>query len=314
MLIPAARKPRRILARTVLFGAGALLAAGLLTWTPSAVSGWNQGSAEGTLWQLLNGARVNNGLAPLQQHSTLIGLARWRSGDMLARNYFSHTIAGCGCEVYAYYDSNGLNYVWGGENIAWNSGHSDGDSPVAAHNAFMGSAGHRANILNGRWTHGGAGAAAADNQLFQGYVQNTRMYTELFMQAAGAAPAPAPAPATSPARPRAAAPAQAAAPAAPPEPTAAEVAVAAPQRPQSAAVDGTAEMVARPSTGESAQAMAPEYRPSKYLWRFATGNRNVDAGTAGAAANTEVAVQAAETEDPASLPDFLETLLSYLFG
>ena len=35
----------------------------------------------------------------------LIGLARWRSSDMLAKDYFSHTIAGCGCLVYAYYDS-----------------------------------------------------------------------------------------------------------------------------------------------------------------------------------------------------------------
>ena len=263
MSVPAARTPGRVFARTVLFGAGALFAAGLLTWTPSAVSGWNQGGAEGTLWQLMNGARVNNGLAPLQQHATLVGLARWRSQDMLNQDYFSHTIAGCGCQVYAYYDSNGLSYVWGGENIGWNSGLGDGDSPVAVHNQFMNSAGHRANVLNSGWTHGGVGGAAADNQAFQGYVQNTRMYTELFMQAAGAAPAPAPAPAApapaapapAPARPAGAAPAPAArtttgpaaaapAAAAPAEPTPAEVAVDAPLRPSSAAIDGTAELVA----------------------------------------------------------------------
>ena len=264
MFLAAARKPGRVLGRTILFGTSALFAAGMLTWAPSAVTAWNQGAAEGTLWQLMNGARVNNGMAPLQQNGTLVGLARWRSQDLLARDYFSHTIPGCGCSVYAYYDQNGLNYVWGGENIGWNSGLDDASSPVAVHNAFMGSATHRTNVLNPSFTHGGVGAAAADNQMYQGYVQNTRMYTQLFMQAPSAAApppaapapaAPAPAPAartgTAPAartgapaaqRPAGAAPAVVAAPV---EPTPVEVAVAAPRRPQSAAIDGTSELVSR---------------------------------------------------------------------
>jgi uncharacterized protein YkwD len=195
--LSATRGPRRVVTRTLGFGLSALLGAALLTWAPAATSGWNQGAAEATLWQLLNGARANNGMAPLQSHGTLVGLARWRSADMLAKDYFSHTIAGCGCLVYAYYDSNGLSYVWGGENIGWNSGLDDSYSPVRVHEQFMGSAGHRANVLNAAFTHGGVGAAAADGQMFQGYVQNTRMYTELFMQAPSA-PAPAPAPAPRP--------------------------------------------------------------------------------------------------------------------
>ena len=184
MPLPATtRRPRRILARTLVFGTSALLAAALLAWSPASATGWNQGSAEATLWQLLNGARTNNGLAPVQQHGTLVSLARWRSSDMLAKNYFSHTIAGCGCLVYAHYDSNGLRYDWAGENIGWNSGLDDSYSPVRVHEKFMASPGHRANVLDGRFTHGGVGAAAADNKMFQGYVQNTRMYTELFLQA-----------------------------------------------------------------------------------------------------------------------------------
>ena len=198
-----ARRPHGIIARTLIFGTSALLAAGLLTWSPSATTGWNQGSAEATLWQLLNGARTNNGMAPLQQHGTLVGIARWRSQDMLDRDYFSHTIPGCGCLVYTYYDSNGLSYVWAGENIGWNSGHDDASSPVQVHEKFMASAGHRANVLTAAFTHGAVGAAAADNRMFQGYTQNTRMYTELFLQAPGAAPAPPPvaAPAPAPAPP-----------------------------------------------------------------------------------------------------------------
>lgn len=252
---PAARRPQRIMVRTVIFGTSAILAASLLAWSPAPTTGWNQGAAEGTLWQLLNGARTNNGMAPIQQHGTLLGIARWRSSDMLARDYFSHTIPGCGCLVYAYYDSNGVAYAWAGENIGWNSGLDDNSSAVRVHEQFMASPGHRANVLTASFTHGAVGAAAADNQMFQGYVQNTRMYTELFLQA-GAAPAPAP-PAPAPAAPPPASggggyaqpapqpqPQPVVAEAPPPDPTPRELAVDAPRRPRSSAgLDGVASLV-----------------------------------------------------------------------
>jgi hypothetical protein len=170
-----------------------LLAAALLAWTPQQTTGWNQGAAEGTLWQLMNGARVNNGLRVVQQHGTLVSLARWRSKDMLDRNYFDHVILGTGYQVYHWYDTNGLSYVWGGENIGWNNGFTDDESPVKIHEGFMASPGHRANVLQGSFTHGGVGAYAADNINFLGKLRSPRMYTELFMQAASAsAPAPPP--------------------------------------------------------------------------------------------------------------------------
>jgi len=308
MSVSSARKPGRVFARTVLFGASALFAAGLLTWTPSAVTGWNQGAAEGTLWQLLNGARVNNGMAPLQQHATLVGLARWRSQDMLNRDYFSHTIPGCGCQVYAYYDQNGLNYVWGGENIGWNSGLSDGDSPVAVHNQFMSSSGHRANVLNAAFTHGGVGGAAADDYAFQGYVQNTRMYTELFMQAAGAAPAPAPPAPAAPAPASRTAPAPvAAAPAAvapPAEPTAFEVAVDAPRRPSSAAVDGSAERVSPPRNFASFVLATARAMAAAEMVVSAPEPQN-DRG---------VEVAAVETHDPGFFGAVIGALLGFISG
>jgi uncharacterized protein YkwD len=332
MFLAAARTPGRVLARTILFGTSVLFAAGLLTWAPSAVTAWNQGAAEGTLWQLLNGARSNNGLAPLQQHSTLVGLARWRSQDMLNRDYFSHTIPGCGCPVYPYYDQNGIVYVWGGENIGWNSGLDDASSPVGVHNNFMASAGHRANVLHPSFTHGGVGGAAADNTQFQGYVQNTRMYTELFMQAPGAAPAPAPAPAApapapavrpapAPAAPRpGGAPAAPAAPAAPTveapaaEPTPMEVAVAAPRRPQSAAVDGTSELVSRPRAAIAARFMYDEMTAARAT---ASAARQTKADTAADAPDPRSAgrleVTAAEDEEPGLLDGFFAFLAS-LFG
>jgi uncharacterized protein YkwD len=276
------RRSPRVTRRAIGLAAVAFAAAALLTWNPAQATGWDQGSAEATLWQLMNGARANNGLAPVQSHGTLVGLARWRSSDMIQRDYFSHTILGSGCEVYCYYDSNGLSYVWGGENIGWNSGRTDEESPIRVHEQFMGSAGHRANVLNSAWTHGGVGAYAADGVQFQGYVQNPRMFTQLFMQAASAPPPPPPAPAPAPAPPppsggggSAPAPAPVAAPrppasggggsvpapnrsvaapvaAAAPEPEPLEMAVAAPQRPSGGAeVDGVTTVLARPSFADS---------------------------------------------------------------
>jgi uncharacterized protein YkwD len=193
------RRPRRILTRAMSLGLTSLLSAALLAWTPALVSGWNQSGAEAKLWQLVNGDRVNNGVRPIQQNSTLISLARWRSKDMILNDYFSHNIPACGgCMVFHYYDTYGLKYSWGGENIGWNSGFSDTDSPVQINISFMNSAGHRANILEPRFTHGGVGAYGADNLVWQGKLRSPRMYTELFMQAKSTVPPPTPRPVPQP--------------------------------------------------------------------------------------------------------------------
>lgn len=248
------RRAHRIVARTVGLAGTALLAAALLAWTPSTATGWNQSSAEATLWQLMNGARVNNGLRPVQQNGTLVSLARWRSKDQIQRDYFSHTIKGSGYQVFHWYDLNGLNYRYGGENIGWNNGYADGDSPVAVNNGFMASPGHRENILNPDWTHGGVGAYAADNITWQGKLRSPRFYTELFMQAAGSS-APPPPSSNPPPPPRSggggggggssrAASAPAPAPSAA-EPQASEVSAAIPSRPRSGRpLDGAMPVVA----------------------------------------------------------------------
>jgi uncharacterized protein YkwD len=180
------------MARALALSGTALLAAALIAWTPQPTTGWNQSSAEATLWQLLNGDRTNNGLPPLAQHSTLVSLARWRSKDMVDRNYFSHTILGTGYQIYHWYDSNGLSWSSGGENIGYNNGFSDADSPVKINEGFMASSGHRANILNPNWSHGGVGAYGKDGVTWGGKVRNIRMYTELFIKLKSAPPPPPP--------------------------------------------------------------------------------------------------------------------------
>jgi uncharacterized protein YkwD len=196
------RQPRRIMARAIALSGTALLAAALIAWTPQPTTGWDQSSAEATLWQLLNGDRTNNGLAPLGNHSTLVSLARWRSQDMVDRDYFNHTVLGTGYQVYHWYDTNGLSWSSGGENIGWNVGYSDADSPININQGFMDSPGHRANIMNSAWTHGGVGAYGADGVTWGGQVRNMRMYTELFIQLKSAAPPPPPPPTPPPPTPK----------------------------------------------------------------------------------------------------------------
>jgi uncharacterized protein YkwD len=176
------RPPRRIMARAIALSGTALLAAAMLAWTPQPATGWDQSAAEATLWQLLNGDRTNNGLPPLAKHSTLVSLARWRSKDMVDRDYFSHTILGTNYQVYHWYDSSGLSWSSGGENIGYNNGYSDADSPIKINEGFMASAGHRANILNPDWSHGGVGAYGKDGVMWGGKIRNIRMYTELFIK------------------------------------------------------------------------------------------------------------------------------------
>jgi uncharacterized protein YkwD len=318
---PRPHRPRRIVARTLALGLSALLAAGLLAWSPGTTSGWNQAAAEGTLWQLLNGARTNNGIAPLQYHGTLVSIARWRSSDMLERDYFSHTILGCGCDVYVYYTRNGIDWAWGGENIAWNQ-RSDAESPIRAHNQFMESAGHRANVLNRAFTHGGVGAAAT-TATYQGATGGVKMYTELFLQAP-AAPAPAPAPQPPPPQPAPAAPptgggsapsaqpAPVATPEPEPEPEPARVAMDAPQRPVSATgLTGQARTVVRvPFTPDLATALLADDRAAERIARLVPSVPIV----ADAASTAPLQVAAPEPAPGGVLDGIVTAVIGFLFG
>ena len=325
----SAGRPRRVVARTLGLGISTLVAAGMLTWTPAATTGWSQGAAESTLWQLMNGARANNGVAPVQQHGTLVGLARWRSSDMLAKDYFSHTIAGCGCLVYVYYDSNGLSYDWAGENIGWNSGVSDEQSPVRVHEQFMGSPGHRANVLDWRFTHGGVGGAATEGKMFQGHVQNTRMYTELFMQAKSApAPAPAP-PQPAPAPPSGGGSGGgggggggggAAAPAAPaarakPRPKPSPVTMDAPARPTSSAgIDGVARVVSAPTDGALRLHLRADEIAAARASALTVSRPAADQTATAGAITAPMEVTAPPPAEPGFLEGLVGAVLGFLFG
>lgn len=99
---------------------------------------------------LVNSERSKMGLRPLQADLKLTQVARLKSQDMIAKNYFSHTSPTYG-SPFNMMKTYGITYRTAGENLAGNG------SVTGAHTSLMNSSGHRANILNSNYTHVGIG-------------------------------------------------------------------------------------------------------------------------------------------------------------
>ena len=157
-----------------------LLASSLATLaSPRAVAAWSSGTfssaSERELIALTNRSRAAAGLRSLRVDSTLTSVARWRSKDMIDRDYFSHDIPGYG-SVFKRLDSKGYCYHVAGENIGWNT-YPDDQATAAIHQMFMDSPGHRANILGKAWDRIGVGAYKGSD--------GKKMWTVLFADACG---------------------------------------------------------------------------------------------------------------------------------
>jgi len=107
---------------------------------------------EAAMVKLVNQERTRAGLKPLEVDMRLVQTARAKSRDMIDNNYFGHISPTYG-NPYQQMKAAGITgySVLGGENIAGNS------SVQGAHTSLMNSAGHRANILDSRYTHIGIG-------------------------------------------------------------------------------------------------------------------------------------------------------------
>lgn len=125
---------------------------------------------EAHLFQLLNDERLRHGLSALQLDPRLVALARFRSNDMVAREYFGHVMPD-GKMVFSLMDKEKIPYRLAGENLARNASPPD-ESPGVAHQGFMNSPKHRENELEPSFTRAGVGAAVASN--------GTNYFTELF--------------------------------------------------------------------------------------------------------------------------------------
>jgi uncharacterized protein YkwD len=99
---------------------------------------------------LLNADRAANGLAPVRANSKLASLAGDYAQDMINRNFFAHNNPE-GQTPFDRMRERGISFGYAGENLAINT------SVAGAEQAFMNSPGHRANILNPRYTQVGIG-------------------------------------------------------------------------------------------------------------------------------------------------------------
>ncbi|WP_152656767.1 CAP domain-containing protein [Oceanobacillus sp. CFH 90083] len=113
---------------------------------------------------LTNQEREKQGLAPLELDTELSKVARAKSEDMQANNYFDHNSPNYG-SPFDMMQSFGIDYNTAGENIAQGQ-----RSPEEVVNAWMNSQGHRENIMNSDFTHIGIGHVEEGNYWTQMFI------------------------------------------------------------------------------------------------------------------------------------------------
>ncbi len=111
---------------------------------------------EQALFDDMNAARDDEGVAPLVRNEDLDGVALARARNLVALGYFDH-YAPDGTSAFSELAARGLAYYIAGENLARNNYPPD-QTVLAAFEGLMASPGHRANILEPRF--GAVGVAA----------------------------------------------------------------------------------------------------------------------------------------------------------
>ncbi|RDW20355.1 sporulation protein [Oceanobacillus arenosus] len=114
--------------------------------------------------ELTNQERAKQGLSALKIDTELSKVAREKSNDMATNGYFDHNSPTYG-SPFDMMKSFGITYRTAGENIALGQ-----RTPAEVVEGWMNSEGHRANILNGEYTHIGVG-----------YVENGNYWTQQFI-------------------------------------------------------------------------------------------------------------------------------------
>ncbi len=115
---------------------------------------------------MVNYQRQQAGVAALASSSALINAARGHSQDMATNNFFSH-MGSNGSSPFDRMSAAGFAFSAAAENIYAGSGIYN--NPSAAVSAWMGSEGHRTNMLNPTYTYGGVGYWCNANSDYGGY-------------------------------------------------------------------------------------------------------------------------------------------------
>ena len=118
---------------------------------------------ESQVVSLINQQRANNGLSGLASSGALANAARNHTLDMVCNNFVSHTGSN-GSSFGTRLNLAGYSYSSAAENVAAGYG-----SPADVVAGWMGSEGHRANILNAGFTHIGIGYASLSSSTYTTY-------------------------------------------------------------------------------------------------------------------------------------------------
>lgn len=109
---------------------------------------------------LVNQQRARQGLPALKSNWELCRVARYKSQDMINKQYFAHDSPTYG-SPFRMMESFGIRFSAAGENIAYGQ-----RTPQEVMNAWMNSPGHRNNILSSIYNQIGVGVAKASNGTF----------------------------------------------------------------------------------------------------------------------------------------------------
>ncbi len=118
----------------------------------------------------MNAARAAEGVEPLTWDPELADVAFTRARDLLEHDYFDHYGPG-GRSAFSELAVRGIRYRLAGENLARNN-YPEARTVEAAFQGLMGSPGHRANILEPRFTRVGIAAVRSGR---------TWLYVTVFM-------------------------------------------------------------------------------------------------------------------------------------
>lgn len=110
---------------------------------------------EAEVIRLVNVERSKRGLQALAANWQLSRVARYKSQDMINKNYFAHTSPTYG-SPFDMMEAFGVRFSAGGENIATGQ-----RTPAEVVTAWMNSPGHRANILSPSYNQLGVGLATS---------------------------------------------------------------------------------------------------------------------------------------------------------
>ncbi|HXI79857.1 MAG TPA: CAP domain-containing protein [Verrucomicrobiae bacterium] len=156
--MPAALGRRRLAALLLLAVLGAAIAGpAAASATDYTVDPATITAQESSMVSLLNADRTALGLVPVRVDSRLMAIARARSADMVANNYFSHTQPD-GRNVFDIITASRITWYSAGEIIAWNNYPMDSTTSTA-NRQWMDSPGHKAIIISTNFNYVGVGLA-----------------------------------------------------------------------------------------------------------------------------------------------------------